>query len=134
MVHRVIYGSLERFIGVLVEHFGGKFPLWLSPVQVRLLNVTDRNLKYCRQLEKKMKKKGIRVELDDRNETISKKVRTAQVEKVPIILVVGDKEEQSKTVAVRTLKGEVKYNVQVNELIKQILKNIQKRELDISFK
>jgi threonyl-tRNA synthetase len=128
MVHRTIYGSLERFIGVIIEHFAGKFPLWLSPIQVKIMNISDKNLKYCQQLEKKMKKKGIRVEFDDRNESIGKKVRTAQLEKVNYMITIGDKEQEKKTLAVRTRDGEVKYDVQINNFIKELLKDIKERK------
>ncbi|MBT3985567.1 threonine--tRNA ligase [archaeon] len=132
MIHRTIYGGVERFVGIIVEHFGGKFPLWLSPVQVRILNVTDRNLKFARAIAKKMKKKGIRAEVDDRAETISKKVRSAQVEKVPIMVTIGDKEEENKTLAVRTRDGKLKFGVESNDLMKKMVKNIKDRELEFS--
>ncbi|MAG78261.1 threonine--tRNA ligase [archaeon] len=132
MIHRTIYGGIERFFGVLVEHFGGKFPMWMSPVQVKIMNVTDRNLKFCKQVVGKMRKKGLRVELDDRNESIGKKVRTAQLEKINIMLTVGDKEQENKTLAVRTRDGKVKFGVEVNDLIKKMVKNVKDRELEFS--
>ena len=94
------------------------------------MNVTDRNLKFCKQVARKMNKKGIRAEVDDRNESISKKVRTAQVEKVPLMITIGDKEQEAKTLAVRTRDGKVKFGVEVNDLVKRMVKNIKGRELE----
>lgn len=101
MIHRAIFGSFERFIGILLEHFNGALPFWLSPVQVAVLSVTDDALSYARSVEKELKNKEIRAELDDRNETIGKKIREAELQKIPYILVVGKKEVESKMVAVR---------------------------------
>lgn len=101
MIHRVAYGSLERFIGILIEHYAGAFPIWLAPVQIKILPITDRHVSYARQLEADLKDKEVRVEIDDRNEKIGYKIREAQLEKVPYILVVGDKEVENKSVAVR---------------------------------
>ena len=101
MVHRVAFGSIERFIGILIEHFAGKFPVWLSPVQVKILPITDKQEAYAKELCAKMKEKGIRVEVDLRNEKIGYKIREAQMEKVPYMLVVGANEEQAGQVAVR---------------------------------
>ena len=101
MIHRVAYGSIERFIGILIEHYAGAFPVWLSPVQVKILPITDRHVAYARELEEAMFSKEIRVAVDDRSEKIGYKIREAQVEKVPYILLVGDKEIESRSVAVR---------------------------------
>ena len=101
MVHRVVFGSIERFIGILIEHYAGKFPVWLSPVQVKILPITERQEEYARALYSEMKANGIRAELDLRNEKIGYKIREAQIEKVPYMLVVGEKEAQDKLVSVR---------------------------------
>jgi threonyl-tRNA synthetase len=101
MIHRVVFGSVERFIGVITEHFAGAFPVWLSPVQVKILTITDRANDYASQVAKELDAKGFRVETDLRNEKIGKKIREAQGEKVPFMLVLGDKEASSGTVAVR---------------------------------
>ena len=101
MVHRVAFGSIERFIGILIEHFAGKFPVWLSPVQVKILPITDRQFAYAKELCEKMKALGIRVQVDDRNEKIGYKIREAQMEKVPYMIVLGDKEMEAGQVAVR---------------------------------
>lgn len=101
MVHRVIFGSIERFIGILIEHYAGKFPVWLSPVQVKILPITERQEAYARKLYAEMKTQGIRAELDLRNEKIGYKIREAQLEKLPYMLIVGDKEREEGTVSVR---------------------------------
>lgn len=101
MIHRVVFGSIERFIGILTEHFAGAFPAWLAPVQARVIPITDRHGEYARKIQKSLDDKGIRVELDTRNEKINYKIREAQAQKIPYMLVVGDKEAQQGTVAVR---------------------------------
>ncbi|NLY84413.1 MAG: threonine--tRNA ligase [Acholeplasmataceae bacterium] len=101
MIHRVVYGSIERFIGILIEHFAGAFPAWLAPTQVRILPITERHIGYAQKLAEKMFDLGIRVHLDDRNEKIGYKIREAQVQKIPYMLVVGDKEVEDGTVSVR---------------------------------
>ncbi|TWH48854.1 threonine--tRNA ligase [Sporomusa sp. KB1] len=101
MIHRVAYGSLERFIGILIEHYAGAFPIWLAPVQVKLLPISERHAEYARELAQSMFDQGIRVEVDDRNEKIGYKIREGQMQKLPYMLVVGDKEAETRTVAVR---------------------------------
>jgi len=101
VIHRAVFGSFERFIGILVENYQGAFPTWLSPVQVKILNIADRNEKYAKKVAAGLVAEGIRVEINSANETIGKKIREAELEKIPYILVVGDKEEKSGTVAVR---------------------------------
>ena len=105
MIHRVVFGSIERFIGVITEHFAGAFPTWLAPVQVKVLPITDRAADYADCVAKRLDAAGFRVETDRRNEKIGKKIREAQLEKVPYMLVVGDKEAESGQVAVRTRAG-----------------------------
>lgn len=101
MIHRVVYGSIERFIGILIEHYAGAFPAWLAPQQVRILPITDKHVAYAKELADKMFDLGLRVHLDDRNEKLGYKIREAQVQKVPYTLVVGDKEMEEGTVNVR---------------------------------
>ena len=101
MLHRVVYGSIERFIGILIEHYAGAFPVWLAPVQVRLLPITDHHHAYAHELRKKLFDLGFRVEVDDRNEKMGYKVREAQVKKIPYALVVGDQEMADGTVNLR---------------------------------
>jgi threonyl-tRNA synthetase (EC 6.1.1.3)/Ser-tRNA(Thr) hydrolase (EC 3.1.1.-) len=102
MVHRVVFGSIERFIAILTEHFAGAFPVWLSPVQAKILTITEKHIPYAEEVMARLQEKGIRVELDDRNEKIGFKIREAQMEKVPYMLVVGDKEAEAGHVAVRS--------------------------------
>ena len=106
MLHRVVLGSIERFIGVITEHFAGAFPAWLAPVQVKVLPVTDRALEYAQSISAKLDAAGYRPEVDDRNEKIGKKIREATLEKVPYMIVVGDRDMENKTVSVRTRAGE----------------------------
>ena len=106
MIHRVVLGSIERFIGVITEHFAGAFPAWLSPVQVKLLPVTDRAGEYANQVSAKLGELGFRTEVDGRNEKIGKKIRQATLEKVPFMLVVGDRDMENGTVSVRRRSGE----------------------------
>ena len=106
MLHRVVLGSIERFIGVITEHFAGAFPAWLAPVQVKILPVTDRALDYAKELSDALDGQGFRVEVDDRNEKIGKKIREATLEKVPYMIVVGDRDMENKTISVRTRAGE----------------------------
>jgi len=128
MLHRAIYGSIERFMGILIEHFAGKFPLWINPVQVKIITVTDRNIKFAEEVAKKLKERGIRVELDIKAETINKKVREAQLQKVNYIVTIGDKETKNKTLAVRTRKGKVKFGVKISDFMDSLLKEIEKKK------
>ena len=105
MIHRVVFGSIERFIGVITEHYAGAFPIWLAPVQVKVLPITDRAAEYSREVSEKLDSAGFRSEVDSRNEKIGYKIRSAQLEKVPYMLVIGDKEVEAGTVAVRTREG-----------------------------
>lgn len=108
MIHRVIFGSIERFIGILTEHYAGKFPLWLAPVQVKLLTVTDKFVPYAQEVADKLDKLGIRVEVDDRNEKIGYKLREARNERVTYIAVIGEREEEAKTLSLRhNVKGDI---------------------------
>ena len=101
MIHRVVFGSIERFMGILIEHFEGKFPLWLSPVQVKVLPISDRYIGYAREIEGRMKKEGLRCETDIKGEKIGWKIRTAQMERIPYMLIVGEKEAEAGSVSVR---------------------------------
>lgn len=107
MLHRAILGSFERFIGVYLEHTAGHLPLWLSPTQVQILNVTDKQLDYCSHIENELKKRDVRVHLDNRNEKLGYKIREAQMKKVPYMLIIGDKEKDTDTVSVRLSSGGV---------------------------
>ena len=131
MIHRVIYGALERFFGILIEHYNGEFPVWLSPVQVRILSFTDRNIEYCKKIGEVLKKFGIRIDEDYKSDTMSSKVRDAEVQKIPYIITCGDKEEEKESVAVRGRDGKVKFGVKPEDFIKQILNEIKSKKISI---
>ncbi len=128
MLHRVVYGSIERFIGILIENYAGAFPTWLAPVQVKILPITDKHADYAYELKKKMFALGIRAEVDDRNEKVGYKIRESQVKKVPYSLVVGDKEMETNTAAVREYGHKESTDMNVDEFIKNILQEISTRE------
>ncbi len=125
MIHRAIYGSFERFLALLIEHTGGKFPLWLAPVQAVVIPVGEMHMKYAEKVREQMQKAGLRAQADLSNETVSKKVRNAQLEKVNYILVVGDKEKAAKSVTVRTLDGTVHGQKKAEAFIKKLVKEAQ---------
>jgi threonyl-tRNA synthetase len=129
MIHRTIIGSTERFMGVLLEHFAGKLPLWISPIQSKILPIAERHLDYAKKVADKMKKAGLRVEVDERSESTSKKVRDAQVEKVNYILVVGDKEAENNSVNVRTRSSEVLGEKKVNDFINELLIEVKEKTI-----
>jgi threonyl-tRNA synthetase len=104
MVHRALYGSIERFFGILIEHYAGAFPVWLAPVQAVVLPITDRQVPYAKEVQQRLAAADIRVQLDDRNEKINFKIREAQLQKIPFMLVVGDREAQAAQVSVRNRK------------------------------
>ena len=127
VIHRAVFGSFERFIGILVENYQGVFPVWLSPVQVKVLNLTDRNEKYAKKIAAELIAEGLRVELDTANETVGKRIRVAEMEKIPYILIVGDKEEKTGMVAVRD-RGKGDLGAQKLEQFKsKILSEIAKK-------
>ncbi|MDA3915982.1 MAG: threonine--tRNA ligase [Deltaproteobacteria bacterium] len=130
MIHRVIYGSLERFFGILVEHFAGKFPLWLAPVQAVLLPINQDLADYAHEIRKELESYKIRCDVDKRSETLKKKIRDAQLNYIPIIITIGDKEKQNKTLSVRTLDGKVRMGMAMDEFIKSVSHHISKRILD----
>lgn len=127
MAHRVIFGSIERFIGILTEHYAGAFPTWLAPVQVKIMNITDNQIEYCKEIEKTLKENGIRVELDLRNEKIGYKIREAQLQKIPYMLVLGDKEMNENTIAVRSRKQGDLGAMQLIEFVAMVKKEVQEK-------
>ena len=128
MIHRVIYGSIDRFMGILIEHYGGKFPTWLAPVQVRVLSVSEKSFDYAEQVAAKLKASGIRVKLDNRGEKIGYKIREAQLQKVPYMLVIGENEVQDgTTVTVRKREGGDQGTVKLDDFIAGIRKEIADR-------
>lgn len=120
MIHRALLGSLERFLGVLIENYAGAFPFWISPVQIKVLTITDRTISYGEKIVDILRKEGFRVETDFRNEKLNYKIRIAQQEKVPYMIILGDKEEKDKVISVRTRKGEVINNIKLEEFINKI--------------
>jgi len=120
VVHRVIYGSLERFLGILIEHTGGAFPVWLAPVQAMLIPITDRNVDYCRQVKQTLRDAGIRAELDDSDIRMNAKIRSAQLQKIPYMLVVGDREMEAEAVAIRLRTNENLGAVPVADFIARV--------------
>ncbi|OGM61131.1 threonine--tRNA ligase [Candidatus Woesebacteria bacterium RIFCSPLOWO2_01_FULL_37_19] len=129
-IHRVVYGSLERFIGILIEHFTGAFPVWLSPAQVKILLITDRNTKYAKEISEELTNENIRTTIDDRNETLQAKIRDAQLEKVNYMLIVGDKEESSKKISVRLRSGKDTGQMSLEDFIKNIKKEIEEKKIN----
>jgi threonyl-tRNA synthetase len=129
MLHRVIYGSIERFIGILTEHFAGAFPTWLAPVQVKVLPISDKHYAYAQNVYGRLLENDIRAELDDRNEKIGYKIREAQLQKIPYMLIVGDKEVEQGTVSLRSRKEGDVGAISLNEFIEKILKEIATKAL-----
>jgi threonyl-tRNA synthetase len=127
VVHRVIYGSLERFIGIIIEHYAGAFPLWLSPVQVKIVSVGEVHADHCRGLAREFEVQGIRTEVDDANETVGNKIRKAVDEKVPYMLVIGDKEMNSANLAIRERGSRETREVGKQEFIDDLVKKIKER-------
>jgi len=132
MIHRVIYGSIERFFGILIEHFAGKFPLWMAPVQTILLPINDDLVSHANDVRIILEKVGLRTEVDSRTESLNKKVRDAQLENIPLILTIGDKEKKSKTLSVRTLDGKVRFGVSHEEFLEKVLSHVRERKLDLN--
>jgi len=128
MIHRVVFGSIERFIGILTEHFAGAFPTWLTPVQVEIIPITERAHEYARQLKAKLDEAGVRSEADYRSEKMNYKIREAQLQKIPYMLVVGDKEVENGTVSVRARKEGKGGTMSADEFVAQILEEIKNKE------
>ncbi|MDE0593340.1 MAG: threonine--tRNA ligase [Dehalococcoidia bacterium] len=127
VIHRAMYGSLERFLGVLIEHLSGAFPLWMAPVQAVVVPIADRHIDFCNEVGAKLKAAGIRVNVDDSNDRMNSKIRQAQLQKVPYMLVAGDQEIEAGTVAVRTRTGENLEPMTVDEVVDRFLKQIEER-------
>jgi threonyl-tRNA synthetase len=126
MIHRVIFGSIERFIGILIEHYAGAFPVWLAPVQARILPISEKHMDYALQVKKSLQEAGLRVELDERNEKIGYKIREAQVQKLPYMLIVGDKEAENNTISVRTReKGDIGQS-SIEDFVKEVISETSK--------
>ena len=124
MLHRVIFGSIERFIGVLIENYAGAFPTWLAPVQVKVLPIADSHKEYAEKVKEELENVGIRVEIDERNEKIGYKIREAQLEKIPYMLVLGDKEKAANSVGVRSRKDGDIGAMPIDEFIAKVVEEI----------
>ncbi len=133
MLHRAIFGSVERMLGILIEHFSGKFPFWLSPYPIRILPVADRHVEYAYSVRKKLQKAGLISDIDATNESVSKKIRNAQLLKINYILTVGDKEVESSNISLRTRDGVVHGVIEVSSFLEKVLKEKENRELRTPF-
>ncbi len=131
MIHRVIYGSIERFFGILIEHFAGKFPLWMAPIQAVILAINDDIVPYANDVKLILEKAGLRTKVDGRTESLNKKVREAQIDKIPLILTIGSKEKESGTLSVRTLDGKVRFGITHEDFLNRTLEHIKERKLDL---
>ncbi len=129
VIHRVIFGSIERFIGILIEHFAGKFPTWLAPVQVKVLPISDKFADYAEEVKKELEANDIRVEIDHRSEKIGYKIREARNERVPYMVVIGEKEETEKTISLRSRQNGDEGSTSVKELIDRITKEVTDKEM-----
>ncbi len=125
VIHRALLGSMERFMGIIIEHYAGALPLWLAPVQIKLLSVGEKHIEFCRKLEKEFKSFGLRVEVDDHNETVGNKIRKSTQEKIPYLLVIGDKEIESDNLAVRERGSQENREIGKDEFIKEVLERIK---------
>ncbi|ETR73054.1 MAG: Threonyl-tRNA synthetase [Candidatus Magnetoglobus multicellularis str. Araruama] len=131
MIHRVIYGSIERFLGILVEHYAGKFPLWMAPVQVILMSLNDELIPFTKTIQDKLLENNIRTEIDGRSENLKKKVRDAQLNQISLIVTLGNKEKENNSVSVRRLDGHVAYGIPLEQFIKTVCNHIQERKLEM---
>ena len=129
VIHRVVFGSIERFIGILIEHFAGKFPTWLAPVQVKVLPISDKFNEYSQSVSKKLSESGIRCEIDERSEKIGYKIREARNERVPYIVVIGEKEEKEKNISLRSRKNGDEGAVSVDELIMRVIEEVKNKNI-----
>ena len=120
IIHRTVYGSLERFFGMLIEHYKGHFPFWLAPIQIKILTITDEQKEYAKQLRDKLKEHGVRVELDESSDPISGKIKSAQLEKIPWMLVLGKKEVATNTITLRYNDGKQEFGLTFDTLLQKI--------------
>ena len=133
MLHRALMGSLERFFGCLIEHYAGAFPLWLAPVQVILLPITDKHAKYAEKIAQQIEESGIRVEKDLRNEKIGFKIREAQIQKIPYMIILGDKEIESSTLGVRRRRSKETRNLNLKMFLDEVNEAVEKRTIDLEY-
>lgn len=131
MVHRAILGSYERFLALIIEHFGGAFPVWLSPIQVNIIPVSEKHLEYAHKLEKEFKESNIRIEISDKDSTMGAKIREAQEQKIPYMVIVGDKEKDMGNISVRFRNGEQENDIKVEKFIERVTNKIESKALDL---
>jgi threonyl-tRNA synthetase len=127
MVHRALMGSIERFFGVLIEHYGGAFPLWLAPVQALIIPITDRHVAYAQQVQQRLEAAGLRVEINQSKDRMQAKIRNAQLQKIPYMLIIGDKEQESDAVSVRLRTEEDLGSMSVADVLDRITQEIAAR-------
>ncbi len=130
MLHRALVGTLDRFLAILIEHYGGKFPLWLAPEQVRILPIADRHNDYAHEVKDQLKRSGLRAEVDDRSRTLDYKIREGQEDKVPYMIVVGDNEEDSGKIAVRDREEQEEYEVNIDNFAQELRREIEEKRAD----
>ena len=129
MIHRVVYGSIERFMGILIEHFAGAFPVWLAPEQVRILPITDRANEYGSKILAQLQSVGLRASLDDRNEKVGYKIREAATMKIPYQIIIGDEEVANQTISIRGRGNENKSGLKLADFVERILEEIKTRKI-----
>jgi len=127
VIHRVIYGSFERFMGILIEHYGGSFPVWISPIQAIIIPITDKQDKYTQEIENELRKNKFKVEIDKRSETAGAKIRDAEIQKIPYMIIVGEKEVKSKNVNIRARGGKIIGNMKLDKFISLLKEDIDKK-------
>ena len=128
MIHRAIVGSPERFLGILIEHYAGNFPAWLAPVQVKILPISEKQLDYAKSVEQELKKNNVRVELDESNETLGKKIRNAKIQKIPYLIVLGEKEVEEGMLTIEKRGGDKGDKLSLADFIAKIIVEIKNRE------
>jgi threonyl-tRNA synthetase len=128
MLHRAILGSLERFIGILIEQYSGTFPLWLSPVQVVVMNITDRQADFAKWVALELEKQGVRTKIDLRNEKIGFKIREHSMQRIPYLVILGDKEADNRLVSVRSQKGEDLGSLTIGDFVERVNKQISDKK------
>jgi threonyl-tRNA synthetase len=126
MLHRAVFGSVERFIAILIEHYAGKMPVWLSPVQVVVMCITESQEAYAREVERQLRESGVRARLDVRNEKVGRKIREATIEKIPYMLILGDREVEENAVSIRDQSGE-QSSAGLMEFVERVTREIRER-------
>ena len=129
VIHRAILGSTERFLGILIEHYAGAFPLWLAPIQATVLPVSEKFSSYGEKVSKELRESGVRVTLDDANETLGKRIRESELQKIPYVLVVGEKEETNGTINIRHYRRGQEGEIGIHSLVEKIKEEIEKKTI-----